>query len=159
VNRPVYYKLIGRLPVPCANPAEWALAFGEADPRVAYTGVAPLHVSTLFIWLDYSWGDRPPLLFETKIFDDDDDDDAYQTRCSTWDEAETQHAEAVAIATERVRCSAEVLTALETVRQAASRLPGASSLTVRAPTQPKRPESDVIPRKKRGAEAPHYAGF
>jgi hypothetical protein len=43
------------------------------------------------------WGKGDPLLFETMIFDGNNED--YQTRCSTWAEAEQMHEVAVAHAT------------------------------------------------------------
>jgi hypothetical protein len=55
-----------------------------------------VRVSTVFLGLDHSWlSDGPPLIFETMIFGGPHSD--HQTRASTWDEAERQHAEAVAM--------------------------------------------------------------
>lgn len=99
--KPDTYKLINRLPVPCFDLLEWARWFETADRIVAKTEVGCLRVSTIFIGLDHSFDDGPPLLFETMIFGDIEDH--YQERCSTWDEAERQHAEAVEIAQEKVR--------------------------------------------------------
>lgn len=90
--RQQWYKLDGKTPVPCGTTAE---AF-KGDRHVAQTNVGPLHVSTVFLGLDHRlMGEGPPLLFETMIFPGDSSGE-YQERCSTWDEAEAQHAEAVA---------------------------------------------------------------
>jgi hypothetical protein len=96
-DRMVFYKLIGRLPVPCDDPLEWALWYGNSDHRrVAETHVGPLRISTVFLGLDHSFFDGPAMLFETMIFDDGED--TYQTRCETWDEAEAMHKRAVEMA-------------------------------------------------------------
>lgn len=114
-NRPGYYKLIGRLPVPLrgyylydedgritgasSDPdviKEFTDAFAGENRIVAKTDVGPLHVSTVFLAIDHNWSpdpDAPPILFETMIFGDNEDE--YQERYSTWDEAEKGHARAV----------------------------------------------------------------
>jgi hypothetical protein len=67
-----------------------------ASRRVAKTELpGGLEVSTVFLGLDHSWGDEAPQLFETMVFDGDDGG-TDQWRCSTWAEAEAQHAAAVA---------------------------------------------------------------
>jgi hypothetical protein len=50
-------------------------------------------VSTVFLGLDHQFGDGPPLLFETMVFDNTAADQApmnehHCERCSTYDEAE-----------------------------------------------------------------------
>ncbi len=65
------------------------------DRHVAQTQVGKCQVSTVFLGLDHNYGGTPPLLFETMIFGHWSNEE-YQTRCSTWEEAEAQHAEAVA---------------------------------------------------------------
>lgn len=97
----VYYTLLGRLPVPCADLAAWHHRLGSDDWNVDRTDVGCLSVSTVFLGLDHSWGDGPPQMFETMIFNDGEPED-YQTRCATWDEAEKMHALAVFIVTARI---------------------------------------------------------
>lgn len=108
-SRPLFYRLIGRLAVPCGDGPlgliEWAQAGGVR--RVALTEVGPLEVSTVFLGIDHNHGVGPSgdaILFETMIFGGDLEGGPldYQTRCATWDEAERQHAEAVAHARELV---------------------------------------------------------
>jgi hypothetical protein len=53
-----------------------------------------VRVLTIFLGLDYQFGDGPPLLFETMIFGGEHNED--QWRYSTWDEAEAGHDAAVA---------------------------------------------------------------
>jgi hypothetical protein len=98
------YILRGRVPEPCDDLIRWARWFEKADRHVAKTQVGPLRVSTVFLGVDHSFGDGPPVLFETMIFGDGDPSDPseraewhsdYETRCSTWDEAEKMHAVAV----------------------------------------------------------------
>jgi hypothetical protein len=97
-GRPSFYRLIGRLPVPCADVLEWARWRETADHVVAKTDIGPLHVSTIFLGIDHDhFGAGEAILFETMIFSASDawlDD--WQTRCATWDQAQKMHAEAVA---------------------------------------------------------------
>lgn len=89
-----YYELIGQTVVPVSGGVlEWARTFEAADRRVAHTRVLGMcHVSTIFLGLDYSWGGGPPLLFETMVFWHGEG--GYeQERCSTWLQAQEQHAE------------------------------------------------------------------
>lgn len=89
------YILDGHKPVP-ADLMGWARWFETADRHVAQNNIGALRVSTVFLGLDHSFGEGPPLLFETMIFGLEGD--KYQTRCSTWEEAEEMHAKALAIA-------------------------------------------------------------
>ena len=96
-----FYKLVGRIAVPCRMVE--ALS-DDTGYRVGDDMVGPLQVSTVFLAVDYGFGDGPPLLFETMIFDtslpenDGRWDEMYQTRCSSWDEAERMHVAAIAVA-------------------------------------------------------------
>lgn len=94
------YTLIGKLPVPCRDLLEWGFWLETADRHVARTNVGCLWVSTVFLGLDHSFGSGEPLLFETIVFNGDEVES--QDRCSTWDEAERHHAEAVAEAERRM---------------------------------------------------------
>lgn len=88
-----WYKLIGKLPVPCSDLLEWAAwrTDNENACIVKQDHVGPLFVSTVFLSLDHNYsGEGDPLLFETMIFGIDPDD-SYQTRCTTWDQAELMH--------------------------------------------------------------------
>ena len=82
---------------PCDDLHEWAvwLEHAPADRVVRQEWVGPHFVSTVFLGLDYQFGNGPPILFETKIFIDGGEA-VYQDRCSTWDEALAMHAQAVA---------------------------------------------------------------
>lgn len=76
------------------NEARHEQATQGDDPwRVKRETVGEFDISTVFLGLDHSWGDGPPLLFETMIFGGEHD--GYQDRCSTWAEAEAMHAKAV----------------------------------------------------------------
>jgi len=59
------------------------------DPwRVAYDSVGDHHVSTVFLGLDHSWSDGPPLVFETMVLPEGE----ICHRASTWEQAEQMHA-------------------------------------------------------------------
>lgn len=58
-------------PVPCPDLMTWA-KWVEADPERRRVGLTPIgegRVSTVFLGLDHSWGDGPPVLWETMAFD------------------------------------------------------------------------------------------
>ena len=80
----------GHTPVPC-DYLVWArwLEGNGASRVVARTGFAAARVSTVFLGLNHSYGDGPPLLFETLVFDGPLDGE--MDRYSTWAEAEAGH--------------------------------------------------------------------
>jgi len=91
------YILNGHEAVPCEDLMEWARWFESPEKcRVAETVRGKIRVSTVFLGLNRSFGDGPPLLFETMIFDGDQKQ--YQDRYSTWAEAEDGHKKACALA-------------------------------------------------------------
>lgn len=91
--------LIQRKVVPC-DLRTWASQFENADARrVAKYDEGGVEVSTVFLGLNHAWGGGPPLWFETMVFGGPLDGE--QERCTTFDEAERQHAEMV----ERVKAA------------------------------------------------------
>lgn len=74
---------------------EWAEWFEAADRVVAKTDIEGARISTVFLGLDHSFGHGDPLLFETMIFGGEHDQ--HQQRCSTYEEAEKMHSDAVAM--------------------------------------------------------------
>lgn len=73
---------------------EWAKAFEDGNTRrVDQTVIDDICISTVFLGLDHQYGNGPPLLFETMIFGGKEDE--YQNRCSTWEEAESMHRNAI----------------------------------------------------------------
>lgn len=99
----MYYILQGHEPVRVDSIEEWGAWWAKADRRVRKSRVlgvgeaeaASVEVSTVFLALDHQHGKGPPLLFETMIFGGEHDQ--YQTRCTTWDEAEAMHKKAEGI--------------------------------------------------------------
>lgn len=89
------YILNGKTPVRCDDLKTWAIQYGESDRYVAQDMIGDARVSTIFLGIDHGYGGRP-LLFETMIFGGPHDQ--FQDRCSTWDEAEKMHDQAVALA-------------------------------------------------------------
>lgn len=75
---------------------KWARSFERANRRVAQTSVGDVRVSTVFLGLDHSFGNGPPILFETMIFGGAHDQ--YQERYTTRDEAMVGHDKAVTLA-------------------------------------------------------------
>jgi hypothetical protein len=86
------YVLIGQTPVPEPDLLTWARSFEYSERRVAFTRIMDLcEVSTVFLGIDHNFrGGGPPLLFETMVFWSGNAWE--QRRCSTWKEAECQHA-------------------------------------------------------------------
>ncbi len=100
------YILIGQTPVPVESPLELAMMFeDDSSRRVALTKVGPVTISTVFLGINHQFGDGPPILFETMAWIDmehevysekwERDWESYQTRCSTWLEAEEMHRKAI----------------------------------------------------------------
>jgi len=93
----IYYLLNGKEPVECDDILEWVKLFKkDVSRRVARTNKPGVYISTVFLGLDHSWGDGPPLLFETMVFGGELDD--LQWRYSTWDQAVVGHSEACGLA-------------------------------------------------------------
>jgi hypothetical protein len=112
-ERPTYYKLLGKVAVPCGQ-MEWSRWFEHAGTEriVAKTTVGPMVVSTVFIGLDHNWQGGEPHLFETMIFDGTigaGGEALDMDRCSTWGQAESMHAQAVAWAADRLACAKAAL--------------------------------------------------
>jgi hypothetical protein len=89
-----FFVLDGHTPTPVADLDAWA-SKGQGIVHVGDDMVGDVRVSTVFLGINHQYFDGPPLLFETMIFGGSED--GYQTRCSTWDQAEAQHAEALAL--------------------------------------------------------------
>ena len=86
------YILDGKVVKP-ASLMEWAQWYETADRHVAKDQIGDVKISTVFLGMDHQFSEGEPLIFETMIFGGEHDQ--YQDRCSTWDQAEAQHAEAV----------------------------------------------------------------
>lgn len=67
----------------------WGRWLETADRTVAKDNVGDVKISTVFLGLDYSWGDGPPLLYETMIFGGEHDQ--YLERYTTREEALKGH--------------------------------------------------------------------
>ena len=93
------YILDGHKAVP-VDLMTWAEWYEKADRKVAKDTVGESCISTVFLGINHQWGEGPPLLFETMVFDGPLDGE--QERCSTWEQAEAQHAAMV----EKVKAAA-----------------------------------------------------
>jgi len=73
---------------------EWARAFEADDRHVGDDRIGEAHVSTVWLGLDHSFGEGPPLIFETMIFGGPHEE--YCERYSTEEEARAGHERIVA---------------------------------------------------------------
>lgn len=88
------YILDGKRAVECPDPITWARWYESANRRVALETIDGVRISTVFLALDHSFGEGPPMLFETMVFGGPLDEE--QDRCATWEEAEAMHKAMVA---------------------------------------------------------------
>ena len=89
----MYYILENRVPVRVGNIDEWFRLCTPTMKRVDETFINDVHISTVFLGMDHSFGGGTPVLFETMIFGGKLND--YQWRYTTWDEAIEGHQKAV----------------------------------------------------------------
>lgn len=94
----IYYILKDKEAIPVDDVMEWATSYEDTDNRkIGEDRIRGKYISTVFLGLDHSFGDGPPLLFETMVFPDEQDnwreEEGY--RYSTYEEAEAGHKEVV----------------------------------------------------------------
>ena len=90
-GRSTYFILHHRKAYAVFDLLEWADWYERADRTVRKSYIGEYFISTVFLGLDHSFFDGPPLLFETMIFKTSFRDDLYQTRCTTWRQALKMH--------------------------------------------------------------------
>ena len=93
------YILVDGMPTPEPDILKWGRWFEQAREAriVAKTDIGEnVHVSTVFLALDHSFGGDRPLLWETMIFGGPHDQETW--RYSSRAEAEAGHLDAVAVA-------------------------------------------------------------
>lgn len=88
----MFYLLDGKVPYPVSSWREWSDPFFMMNRTVRESFIGDVRVSTVFLGLDHQYGDGPPILFETMIFNGPLD--ASEWRYSTWEEAEVGHGHA-----------------------------------------------------------------
>jgi hypothetical protein len=88
------YILDGKMPRLEPDLLTWGRWLEDADRHVALSIQGDVRVSTVFLGLDHSFGDGPPLLFETMAFVAGEEQGC--ERSSTWEEAEAGHRRMVA---------------------------------------------------------------
>jgi hypothetical protein len=81
----------GKTPVAEEDVLKWGRWFESAKRHVAEDYVRHMRVSTIFLGLDYSFGDGPPLLWQTMVFGGPLDQ--AQQRYSSYEDAVEGHAE------------------------------------------------------------------
>jgi hypothetical protein len=67
----------------------WAKWYETTERHVADEKVGDVRISTVFLGLDHSFGNGPPLIFETLVFGGPLDQE--MDRYTTWEEAEKGH--------------------------------------------------------------------
>lgn len=82
-------------PLPAFDAADWAqwLERNREGRRVALTEIRGVRISTVFLGLDHSWDQGPPVLWETMIFEGPLSE--YQERYRSLDDALQGHIRAV----------------------------------------------------------------
>ena len=91
------YRLEGHTPVPCSDLSAFAQLISDVEKRrVALSEIEGHKISTVFLGQDQRLGrSDEPELFETMVTDAEGEVKAV-SRCATWEQAEAQHADAVA---------------------------------------------------------------
>jgi hypothetical protein len=85
-------------PVPCADTLTWGM-WRRQNPdkwKIARDEINSVIVSTVFLCMNHSYGDGPPVLWETMIFGGARD--GYQDRYTSRADAVAGHAKAIEIA-------------------------------------------------------------
>jgi hypothetical protein len=95
-----YYILRDKTPIPC-DLMTWAHWLEEhiADRIVKQESIGQFWISSVFVGLDHSVRNGPPLLFETMVFDNSDQEfpeSRWMERAPTWEIALEAHERAVA---------------------------------------------------------------
>jgi hypothetical protein len=94
ININMYYILVNKMPSKIEDYNMWAKWNTPENKRVDITVISDeIHVSTVFLGIDHSFGGNIPILFETMIFGGKYNE--YQCRYTTWDEAVDGHRKAV----------------------------------------------------------------
>ena len=83
------YILKGKEVVPCDDLMEWAKWYESANRHVAQDTIGNSVISTVFLGIDHSFENGPPLLFETLVFNGKLDGE--MNRYSTWTDAVKGH--------------------------------------------------------------------
>lgn len=92
-----HWILVDKKPVQEPDLLKWGMWFENVDGRwVAEAYIRGIHISTVFLCIDYSFGDGPPVLFETMAFGGVLE--GTQVRYCTYDEAMKGHMEVCAAA-------------------------------------------------------------
>ncbi len=83
------------------NLLDWGRRFEDMEYKIVkQTTIGEFFISTVWFGLNYSFGDGPPMIFETMIFqhgqETENELDGFQERYATEAEAEAGHAGAVA---------------------------------------------------------------
>lgn len=80
-----------------ADWVQWMASHEHEVKIVKQETVEGAFISTVFLAIDHSFGRGPPMLFETMVFRDGVPAGDEMARCSTWEEAEAQHASFVTL--------------------------------------------------------------
>ena len=101
-----YYILEGKTTQP-VNFLTWIMWFEKADRQIFRDTFGNIIVSTIFLGLDYNWGEGELLLFETIILGGELDGE--RQRYSTYEEAEKGHEAMVESVKDELILEAEII--------------------------------------------------
>ena len=87
------YILDGKVAIKCEDLTTWAKGLEGNNRDVGKDAVKDTRISTVFLGLDHSFGDGPPLLFETMVFGGALDGE--MDRYTTWEDAKQGHKEMI----------------------------------------------------------------
>lgn len=95
VPRPQFYVLNSEMvPVPTINIVDWFMWI-DAHRKLFSTQIGKVLISTAFLGCDCSYGDGPPMLFETMVFWEDEGD-GEKMRYETFEQALEGHRDFIA---------------------------------------------------------------
>lgn len=84
-----FYILNGKEIVGTDDVLVWGRFIATPEKIIKQDDINGVHVSTVFLGIDHSWGNGAPILFETMVFGGVLD--SYQRRYSTYEQAEAGH--------------------------------------------------------------------
>lgn len=85
-----HYILENRVPK-AVDALTWSRSLYKKERQIGFSPMPVGRVSTVFLGLDHSFGQGPPVLFEMMVFISEEEKGEVQLRCRTYDEAKELH--------------------------------------------------------------------
>ena len=86
-----FYILDGKIPVQCADLAEWSIKSKGHPRKLVDTELDGLNISTVFLGINYQYEEDDLVLFETMAFRTPEYEQVDCERYSNWDDAIAGH--------------------------------------------------------------------